>query len=565
MRLARIVTVVCVAMAATATGIAAASGFGPSAAATAPGAGALTAPAKHVPNGGAKPHGLRSNARAANAATYNWAGYVASGSTYTSVSAKWTQPTVLCSSKGIVSFWVGLDGWGDGTVEQDGTGVDCRSGTPKYYAWWETYPTNSQQMYTGVTVAPGDDMESTVNYANGNYTLTLADTDQNWSRTTTVAAPSGATNASAEVIAEAASVNGAITTLPNFHSIGFSAATINGGSLADAGAQPIDMNNQGNQPIAQTAPGDSTAGAFTVTFTGGANVHGAFEAAGSSDLFTYDTTGSADAKDQLQANTSPSVAFASGTRLVAYQQSGGHLMILGPKGPVDSGLGMMASTSPSIAMLSDGSFVIAFQANTGFLWVYSSVSGGMMLGLGMMNGTSPSVTALPNNGFEIAFQANTGHLWTYSTAGKPTDLMMPMASGTSPSIATLPGGAVEIAFQGGTGTLWTTPGTVNGKDSGQAMADGSSPAIAATTAGDWRVAFESAAGSLSSLTAAGKAASTNWTVQAGTSPDIAAVSTGGYEMAVHSGDNGDFVVTGDAGTVDTAQPMVTGSSPAITS
>src|ERR1700722_9808224 len=72
-----------------------------------------------------------------------WSGYVACGSTYTSVTATWVQPQVSCTTAGNVSFWVGLDGYGSSTVEQTGTSVSCATGTPQYYGWWEFYPADA--------------------------------------------------------------------------------------------------------------------------------------------------------------------------------------------------------------------------------------------------------------------------------------------------------------------------------------------------------------------------------------------------------------------------------------
>jgi len=59
----------------------------------------------------------------------DWAGYVASGRTFTSISGDWTQPSVACAGTKAAqsAFWVGLDGFTttDQTVEQIGTDSDC--------------------------------------------------------------------------------------------------------------------------------------------------------------------------------------------------------------------------------------------------------------------------------------------------------------------------------------------------------------------------------------------------------------------------------------------------------
>lgn len=567
MRLARIVAVAVVAVATTVTGVVAAEGFGSASASLTPGEQASTVPAKIVP-GTARSHSSRAAASAtsaavANAATNNWAGYIATGGGYTSVSANWTQPAVYCSSTGIVSTWVGLDGWGSNTVEQDGTGADCRSGSPQYYAWWQIYPTNNQQVYSGVNVAPGDSLSSTVSYANGTYTMTLSDNTQGWSKTTTGAAPTGSSNASAEVVVEAAAINKVTSVLPNFGSASFTGGSINGTSLVAAGAQPVDMDNSSNAVIAKTTPADSTGGTFTVTYTGGANVHAAYQA-GSGSLYAYNVTGNANQNDPMMSGTSPDVTTVSGGSELAYQDANGFLDLAGNSGKYGSALGMMQGTSPSITTLNSGALETAFQANTGYLWVYSPANGTTTsLGLGMMAGTSPSITSLSNGGYMIAFQANTGSLWLYSSTSGAWPLYLGMAGGTSPAAATQSNGTVQVAFQANTGTLWSYPGASgNGTDSGLAMAQGTSPSVATSSSGDYQTAFQSAAGQLMTLMPSGAGANVNQPMMAGSSPAITSATTGGYEIAF-AGSDGSFWVTGAAGQVDTQQGVAQGTSPSI--
>src|SRR5579884_3333678 len=64
------------------------------------------------------------------AVSQNWAGYVAGGTQFSSVSGSWVQPTAKCGSGQTYSaFWVGLGGSGAGdqssALEQTGTQVDC--------------------------------------------------------------------------------------------------------------------------------------------------------------------------------------------------------------------------------------------------------------------------------------------------------------------------------------------------------------------------------------------------------------------------------------------------------
>jgi hypothetical protein len=196
----------------------------------------------------------------------NWAGYAVTGGKYTSVAANWIEPSVTCTSNGIVGFWVGLDGWGSTSVEQDGTGVDCSKGTPQQFAWWETYPANSVQVYNA-PVSAGDRMSSSiVSQGHGRYVMVLTDWTARWTVRNPVSLPSGQ-NASAEIVAEAVSSGNDITTLPDFGAIGFTGATINGGSPQAAAAQPIDMTDSLNNVIATTTDADPD-GDFIVNYTG---------------------------------------------------------------------------------------------------------------------------------------------------------------------------------------------------------------------------------------------------------------------------------------------------------
>jgi peptidase A4-like protein len=179
----------------------------------------------------------------ASSTSANWAGYVATGSTYTSVSATWTQPSVTCApgETSYSSFWVGLDGDTSNTVEQIGTSADCRNGTPTYYAWYEMYPKQSGQL--PISVGAGNTITaSVVAGPSGSFTLSLSvngGTPQTITGTNRRAPLS-----SAEVITEAPSRNhGPHGTLPlaDFTSVGFSNATVNGAALADASPQELTM------------------------------------------------------------------------------------------------------------------------------------------------------------------------------------------------------------------------------------------------------------------------------------------------------------------------------------
>ena len=126
----------------------------------------------------------------------NWAGYVATPGTFTSVSATWTVPTATCTSVSTYSsVWVGIDGYQSPSVEQDGTEADCVNGAAQYSAWYEMYGNTDPQCncYSSVTVnhlvVPGDVVTGTVQEISGTWTMTLSDATQQWTFSTTATSP----------------------------------------------------------------------------------------------------------------------------------------------------------------------------------------------------------------------------------------------------------------------------------------------------------------------------------------------------------------------------------------
>ncbi len=112
----------------------------------------------------------------------NWDGYITSASNestdFNGVAATWVQPTVTCqTAQAWTVFWVGLDGWWDGTVEQGGSSAFCptQGGKAQYTLWWEMYPTNSIQSVLAIN--PGDKITASVVYSTATavYTITVKD------------------------------------------------------------------------------------------------------------------------------------------------------------------------------------------------------------------------------------------------------------------------------------------------------------------------------------------------------------------------------------------------------
>lgn len=206
----------------------------------------------------------------------NWAGYVATGDTFTAVSATWTVPQANCSFGTVSdsSTWVGLDGFGNNQVEQIGTDSNCAFfGLGEYHAWWEMAPGGPTLIGDlGVTdddpVYPGDVMTASVTATStpGTFRLTIEDQSQVWSYTTTKSDPA-ATGASAEWIEEQPSGGVQLT---NFGSVTFSQCKATG---SDGIATPIwDHPNSaltmadGSTIKATVSPLSDDGTQFTVTF-----------------------------------------------------------------------------------------------------------------------------------------------------------------------------------------------------------------------------------------------------------------------------------------------------------
>ncbi|WP_328911719.1 MULTISPECIES: G1 family glutamic endopeptidase [unclassified Streptomyces] len=209
-----------------------------SALATAPAVAATAPAARQTPLAS---HRLINPAgRVTHSTSSNWAGYAATGSRFTSVSASWVQPSVTCTSTTTYSsFWIGLDGDGSSSVEQTGTEADCSGGRAVYSSWYEMYPAYPVN-YTN-TVSPGDQFTATVSTnGSGSFTLTLTDVTKNWTKTTTKTL-SGASLASAEVIAEAPSSSSGVLPLAHFSTAAFTSATANGQPIGNYGPDKINM------------------------------------------------------------------------------------------------------------------------------------------------------------------------------------------------------------------------------------------------------------------------------------------------------------------------------------
>ena len=197
----------------------------------------------------------------------NWSGYVLTGGTgaFTSVSSSWTEPAASCSSgTQYAAFWVGLDGYNSGSVEQIGTDSDCNGGTPDYYGWYEMYP--ADPVYFTNPVAPGDSLSASVTVSGTSYVLTLTDSTQGWTQTEN---ESGSySDSSAEVITEAPSSSQGPLPLADFGTINYSGSAANGTSFGSQNPTSITMVGSSGDQLDATSAIDGS-GDFSNTWQAG--------------------------------------------------------------------------------------------------------------------------------------------------------------------------------------------------------------------------------------------------------------------------------------------------------
>jgi|HubBroStandDraft_6_1064221.scaffolds.fasta_scaffold06330_6 hypothetical protein len=145
----------------------------------------------------------------------NWAGYAVVGTAFTEARGSWTIPSVDCTvnPNGAASFWVGIDGWDNDTVEQTGTESQCDGYKLVTYAWYEFAPKGGVTIKS-MRVTPGEDMEGEVRYADSRFVVTLTDLATGKYFRTSALVPR-AKRSSAEWIAESNGYAG----LPDFNAV----------------------------------------------------------------------------------------------------------------------------------------------------------------------------------------------------------------------------------------------------------------------------------------------------------------------------------------------------------
>lgn len=214
------------------------------------------------------------------AVSQNWAGYVAGGTQFSSVSGSWVQPSAKCGSGQTYSaFWVGIGGSSNqsSALEQTGTQADCTAdGGTEYYAWYELVPAAPVKL--DLAIKPGDHISARVSVSGSNVIVSMSDQTTGQSTTKTLQMENPDTS-SAEWIAEAPSAcdgSGSCQTLPlaDFGTVQFTSAT----ATANGHTGPISDPNWNAQPVQL-----GSSGASDVSYGSGTGSSGASPSSLSSD------------------------------------------------------------------------------------------------------------------------------------------------------------------------------------------------------------------------------------------------------------------------------------------
>ena len=203
--------------------------------------------------------------------SHNWAGYAATGGSFTEVSGTWIVPhPSATSSAGVGATWVGIGGVTSRDLIQAGTRDVTSGGQRQFQTWIEMLPAASQQI--PVAVAPGDSVTVSIHEqgaGSGIWEISLTNNTSQESYQATVNYQSS--ESSAEWIEEAPVGRRGILPLDNFGSVVFSDATAleNGDAinLAQSDARPITLLNSRNQVLAVASAITSDGAGFTVTRT----------------------------------------------------------------------------------------------------------------------------------------------------------------------------------------------------------------------------------------------------------------------------------------------------------
>ncbi len=203
-------------------------------------------------------------------ASENWAGYIASGGSFTAVSGTWTVPNVDASAAdGADATWIGIGGVTSTDLIQAGTDAIVQNGQVTYAALLETLPESSQTV--PLTINPGDTVSvSITQQSQGSWQIVIRDDTTSQSYQTTEQYQSQLS--SAEWIEESPSTGRQLLLpLDSFGSITFTDCTaVQDGesrTIGQMNVESVTLQTSRGQPLVTTSELGSDGASFTVTRT----------------------------------------------------------------------------------------------------------------------------------------------------------------------------------------------------------------------------------------------------------------------------------------------------------
>jgi hypothetical protein len=201
----------------------------------------------------------------------NWAGYVASNSSYNGIGASWTIPTVTnTANTSADATWIGIGGVNSQNLIQAGTQAISENGSINYIAWYELLPAGMIQV--PLAVSPGNSVTVSLAENSSNlWTINFRNNTTNQNYSTSVSYTSS--NSSAEWIEEMPTLAGGSSFIPldNFGSVQFTGGYVmqnnNTLNILQSGARSLTMVTSNDQSLAIPSSLDSSGSDFSVSRT----------------------------------------------------------------------------------------------------------------------------------------------------------------------------------------------------------------------------------------------------------------------------------------------------------
>jgi len=227
-------------------------------------------------------HGRGNVSSAYGWSSSNWSGYIvtATSKPFTSVTSTWAVPGIQGGRHKDITYsaaWTGIDGNSSSNTAliQTGTEQDDEFGVAVYRAWWTTSEDGyfEQVISQGCTgngtcgnVVPGDQMSASISEtSNDLWNISLADSTQGWSYSTTVA-HSGPGQSAEWIIEAPSSVSGPLP-LANYGSTQFDLGTVNGSSPSLVSSDGGDMIQNSRAVSSPSGPdGDASPDGFATAY-----------------------------------------------------------------------------------------------------------------------------------------------------------------------------------------------------------------------------------------------------------------------------------------------------------